>query len=379
MLAGYRVEHRRARGPGLHDRRRLRRLRLGRVRGRVGLLRRHAVARLLSHDRSGARPVAHWDATFDEALSAGPPAKTWTMHVGESFLDVPTSQQFYAFIENIFHNGITGGCGGGNYCPVSSTTRAQMAAFLLKAKHGAAYVPPGCTGIFADVPCPSLYGAWIEELAAEGITGGCGGGNYCPGNPVTRAQMSAFLLKAKYGASFVPPVCTGIFSDVPCPSPFADWIEELFAEAITGGCGAGDRTARRARTIAGRWRSSSSRPLRCGSTARRREPLSTGSRSARGSSARRAAEGRWDRARTRRTVCCSPRAQIHHPFGSESLRSEATWPPQRRQYARRTEIPGADARSIRPSPLRRNSSGVISFGSSMGGTATVGPAPRNRL
>ncbi len=188
---------------------------------------------------TGPRPVPHWDATFSEALSSGPPSKTWTLHVGESFLDVPTTQQFYVFIENIFHNGITGGCGVGTYCPGNSTTRAQMAVFLLKSKQGASYIPPVCSGIFGDVPCPSLYADWIEELAAEGITGGCGGGNYCPANPVTRAQMAAFLLKAKYGSSYVPPTCAGIFSDVPCPSQFADWIEELFAEAITGGCGTG--------------------------------------------------------------------------------------------------------------------------------------------
>ncbi|MCL4275996.1 MAG: S-layer homology domain-containing protein, partial [Anaerolineales bacterium] len=30
-------------------------------------------------------------------------------------------------------------------------------------------------------------------LAAEGITGGCGGGNYCPNNSVTRAQMAIFI------------------------------------------------------------------------------------------------------------------------------------------------------------------------------------------
>ncbi len=45
-----------------------------------------------------------------------------------------------------------------------------MAVFLLKAKHGLCYVPPPCTGVFADVPCPSTFAAWIEELAAEGIT-----------------------------------------------------------------------------------------------------------------------------------------------------------------------------------------------------------------
>jgi hypothetical protein len=187
---------------------------------------------------SGARPAAHWDATYQETLSLGL-VKVWTLHVGESFLDVPTTQQFYAFIENIFHNRITGGCGAGNYCPVDPITRAQMSVFLLKGRHGSSYVPPACAGIFTDVACPSLYANWIEELYAEGITGGCGGSDYCPDNAVTRAQMSAFLLKARQGSGFVPPACTGIFSDVVCPSQFADWIEELYHEGITGGCGAG--------------------------------------------------------------------------------------------------------------------------------------------
>jgi len=188
---------------------------------------------------SGARPAAHWDATFDELLSTGI-TKTWTLHVGESVPDVPTLQQFYAFIENLFHNGITGGCGGGNYCPTGSVTRGQMAVFLLKAEHGSTFVPPPCTGIFPDVPCPSQFADWIEQLFAEGITGGCGGGNYCPGNPVTRAQMAVFLLKAEHGSTYVPPACTGVFPDVPCPSLFADWIEQLFNEQITGGCGGGN-------------------------------------------------------------------------------------------------------------------------------------------
>ncbi|MFZ5881670.1 MAG: S-layer homology domain-containing protein [Chloroflexota bacterium] len=36
----------------------------------------------------------------------------------------------------------------------------------------------------------------MEALAAEGITGGCGGGKYCPEQVVTRAQMAVFLVKA---------------------------------------------------------------------------------------------------------------------------------------------------------------------------------------
>ena len=109
-----------------------------------------------------------------------------------------------------------------------------MAVFLLKAKNGLCYVPPPCTGIFPDVPCPSTFASWIEALSAAGITGGCGGGNYCPTSPVTRQQMAVFLLKTKHGSTYVPPACSGDFADVPCPSQFADWIEQLAAGGITG-------------------------------------------------------------------------------------------------------------------------------------------------
>jgi hypothetical protein len=100
---------------------------------------------------------------------------------------------FTPWVEALSAAGITGGCGGGNYCPTNPVTRQQMAVFLLKTKHGSSFVPPGCSGVFADVPCPSQYADWIEELAAESITGGCGNGNYCPLQAVRRDQMAAFL------------------------------------------------------------------------------------------------------------------------------------------------------------------------------------------
>jgi hypothetical protein len=50
--------------------------------------------------------------------------------------------------------------------------------------------------VFADVPCSGgTFDAWIEDLAGRGITGGCGGGNYCPGSANTRGQMAVFLVK----------------------------------------------------------------------------------------------------------------------------------------------------------------------------------------
>ncbi len=155
------------------------------------------------------------------------------------FLDVPPGNLFHSAVWLLVHNDITAGVGGGNYGVSNSTLRQQMAVFLLKSKHGVCYTPPPCAGLFPDVPCSSGFAVWIEALLGEGITGGCGSGNYCPGNPVLRQQMAVFLLKAKHGASYVPPACTGVFPDVACPSQYANWIEQLAAENITGGCGGG--------------------------------------------------------------------------------------------------------------------------------------------
>ena len=146
------------------------------------------------------------------------------------FLEVPGGHQFYDFVTTLVSNTITVGVGGGIYGVDQPTLRRQMAVFLLKAKHGLCYVPPPCTSAFLDVDCPSTFADWIEALADGGISGGCGGGNFCPTNPVRRDQMAPFLLKAKHGSSYVPPVCTGLFDDVACPSLFADWIEQLDAE-----------------------------------------------------------------------------------------------------------------------------------------------------
>ena len=52
------------------------------------------------------------------------------------------------------------------------------------------------TGVFSDVPLGYWADKWIEQLAVEGVTFGCGVGIYCPDADVTRAQMAVFLVKA---------------------------------------------------------------------------------------------------------------------------------------------------------------------------------------
>jgi len=194
-----------------------------------------ATANCYSFSLTGTRPAGHVDTTYFEGVNNF--ERLAVLHVGETFGDVPSGNLFYPFVENIIHNGVTGGCAAGTYCPLNNVTRAQMAVFLMKSRWGNVYLPPPATGtVFPDVPASNNFARWIEELAREGVTGGCGGGLYCPDSPVTRQQMAVFLLKTLQGSTYVPPSCAGNFDDVPCPSPFADWIEDLAGRAVTGGC-----------------------------------------------------------------------------------------------------------------------------------------------
>ena len=156
-----------------------------------------------------------------------------------------TSNQFYFFVESLFHSGVTGGCGVGIYCPDNAVTRAQMSAFLLKAEHGPAYIPPrvhpGQSSPTSSARASSPTGSSSSLPRASPAAARRPPALYCPDNPVTRAQMSVFLLKTEHGPAYIPPACTpGVFADVVCPSLFADWIEQLFNEGITGGCGGGN-------------------------------------------------------------------------------------------------------------------------------------------
>jgi hypothetical protein len=115
------------------------------------------------------------------------------------FADVNTASFQAPYIEQFAADGITSGCATNplRFCPSDPVLRSQMAVFLLRAKHGSGYTPPPATGtVFADVPAGMQFAAFIEQLAAEGITTGCGGGNYCPTASVNRAQMAIFITRA---------------------------------------------------------------------------------------------------------------------------------------------------------------------------------------
>jgi hypothetical protein len=190
----------------------------------------------------------HWQARTVDPSGA---ASAWVPFGGNaesaadftlpSFTDVPPSHPFWAWVEALVRAGITGGCATDppGYCPNDPVSRAQMAVFLLRGIHGAGFTPPPADGIFADVPTANPFAAWIEELFAGNVTGGCATSplRYCPGQAVTRDQMAVFLLRAIHGAGYQPPPASGTFADVPASHPLAPWVEQLALEGVSAGCG----------------------------------------------------------------------------------------------------------------------------------------------
>jgi D-alanyl-D-alanine carboxypeptidase len=119
-------------------------------------------------------------------LLSAPPARA------ASFSDIAGSP-FRPQIEWLAGSGITGGCGGGKFCPRAAVTRAQMASFLVR-MYG--YVATPTTDPFRDDD-GSPHERDIERLAAAGITGGCAAGRFCPAQAVRRAEMATFLVRAE--------------------------------------------------------------------------------------------------------------------------------------------------------------------------------------
>ncbi len=130
-------------------------------------------------------------------------------------------------IEAIFAAGITQGCSATQFCPSQAVTRGQMAAFLNRGLG----LPPAMSSPFTD--SAGQFQDDINRLAESGITTGCGGALFCPNDAVLRGQMAAFLNRALD----LPPATSSPFSD--SGGQFLDDINRLAASGITTGCGGG--------------------------------------------------------------------------------------------------------------------------------------------
>lgn len=108
------------------------------------------------------------------------------------FDDVGEDNVHRADIARLARSGITQGCAPASFCPDQSVSRAQMASFLTRALD----LDRPTEVDFRDVGRANAHRRNIAAIAAAGITVGCGEGVYCPDQPVTRAQMATFLVRA---------------------------------------------------------------------------------------------------------------------------------------------------------------------------------------
>ncbi len=99
-------------------------------------------------------------------------------------------------------------------------------------------IPINFTISYADVPENYWAEPFIHALAGAQVIDGCGSLNFCPDNPVNRAEMAVFMVRSMYGPNYVPPAATGIFVDVPITATdrTADYVEQLYRDGIVAGC-----------------------------------------------------------------------------------------------------------------------------------------------
>jgi hypothetical protein len=114
------------------------------------------------------------------------------------FADVPPGYLFAEDIEWLWEEGITAGCNppaNDLFCPTANLTRGQTAAFLVRAL---GYTDNGGGDVFVDDD-GSLFEEDIDRLATAGVTRGCNppiNDRFCPNDNLTRGEMAAFLARA---------------------------------------------------------------------------------------------------------------------------------------------------------------------------------------
>jgi hypothetical protein len=115
-------------------------------------------------------------------------------------------------------------------------TQAEAAKHLVKALHGATFVPPAPAGQrFDDVSLDWPEARWIEQAAADGVVTGCQPRLFCPEKPVDRVTLAAAFGRA----SRWPGGQTTGMKDLALVKWAAGWIDRVVAEGVMPACGPG--------------------------------------------------------------------------------------------------------------------------------------------
>lgn len=107
--------------------------------------------------------------------------------------------------------GITTGCGGSAYyCPTDPVTREQMATFIVRSLSGEEFTATELP-YYSDVAASAWSFRYVQKLKDLGLT--TTSGFFDPTAIVTREQMAAYIIRARYGEDFSYTL-TPYYSDV---------------------------------------------------------------------------------------------------------------------------------------------------------------------
>jgi len=175
------------------------------------------------------------------ANSPTPPTPT----PSSPFTDVPPDYWAINYINAVKDAGITKGCNppqNDRFCPEDVVTRAQMAAFIIRAIEGEP-TNYSTNPYFSDVPSTHWAFKYIQRVKERNIAQGYTGTNlYGPEDNVTREQMAKMLIMGLVSQGMIsePPTdyCSteAPFDDVSPSSWSCRYIKKLKELGITQGC-----------------------------------------------------------------------------------------------------------------------------------------------
>ncbi len=154
---------------------------------------------------------------------------------GAGFVDIEGNSH-EEDIRFIVDRGLTVGCdlNGPRYCPDDPVTRAQMAAFLVRALQLDTASP--FRGVYSDVGEGVWYTRVVEAMGVYGFTDTQVSGSYRPFDPMLRSEMAIFLQKA-FRLPSNNDTSTSSFQDIPPDASYARAAEAVLEAGITRGCG----------------------------------------------------------------------------------------------------------------------------------------------
>jgi hypothetical protein len=112
----------------------------------------------------------------------------------QTFTDVTPQFWAYNYVEYLWSQGIANGYPNGSFKPNNKITRAEFTKLLLVALRKEPRT--SYAGYFSDVPSDYWASGYIEKAYEEGLINGYPDGVFRPANKISRAEMTAILVRA---------------------------------------------------------------------------------------------------------------------------------------------------------------------------------------